>query len=89
VAYLVLVTKGIPELGERRIAIPWAATELALDPAKKIVLHTPLSKERLETAPIYVAKDWKRMTSPAWLREVSSYFNVEPYWIRSSVSTAR
>ncbi|HUR28208.1 MAG TPA: PRC-barrel domain-containing protein [Planctomycetota bacterium] len=88
VAYVVLETKSVPGLGEKRIAVPWAATEVAIDAAKKIVLTTQLSKERLETAPIYVGKDWKRMTSPAWLREVALYFNVEPYWVRGAPPSA-
>jgi hypothetical protein len=83
VACVVLYTKGAPGIVEKRIAIPWAAAEVALDAAKRLLLATQLTKERLDGAPSFVGKDWKRMTSPAWLREVASYFDVEPYWIRA------
>lgn len=83
VAYNVLATGGVLGLGEKRFAIPWQVTEIALDKDKKVIARAPLTKEMLQNAPEYDAKDWKRMSSPEWIREMCTHYSKQPFWTQS------
>lgn len=88
IAYTVLDTGGLLGLGDKHIAMPWQITEVNFDKDQKAFLVTSLTKDSVEAAPMYTEKEWKRMTSPVWLRELAAHFKVDPYWSakpRSSV----
>jgi hypothetical protein len=80
VAYAVLATGGVLGLGEKHFALPWSVLETTYDKDKKLVFRAPLTKELLEKAPEYDAKDWNRMQSPGWLRDVFKHYSKEPFW---------
>ena len=82
VAYLVLDT------GEKHVALPWQSCTPVFDKDQVLSLATKLASSRMETAPTYVEKDWKRMTSRQWLLDLAAYHDVEPYWVRSTAVTA-
>jgi len=80
VAYTVLGTGGVLGLGEKHFALPWQKTEASYDKEQKLIISTPLVKEKLAKAPEYDGKDWKRMSSGPWVREVCTYWGAEPFW---------
>ena len=83
VAYNVLATGGVLGLGEKRFALPWQVTEISYDKDKKVVVRAPLTKETLQNAPEYDGKDWKRMSSPDWIRDMCTHYSKQPFWMQS------
>jgi hypothetical protein len=88
VAYVVLGAGGVLGLGEKHYALPLSIIECSYDKDSKLVVHAPLTKERLQNAPEYVSKDWKRMSDAAWIREVNTFWKKEPYWMRTSPASS-
>lgn len=88
VAYAVLASGGMLGLGEKHYPLPWQVLETTRDKDQKLVVHAPLTKEKLTSAPVYDAKEWKRMSTPTWVREVSTYYAKEPYWMRTTPASA-
>jgi len=79
VTYFVMKSGGFLGIGDKLFAIPWAA--LTVDTKeKKEKLLLNVTKDRLKTAPEYVAKDWDHMSDPVWLIDVYKYYGVRPYW---------
>lgn len=87
IAYAVVDTKD--EAGGKTIALPFSKVMFAHDRDNKIVATTPVEIIRFENAPEYDTKDWKRMSSTAWMNEMSQYFGAEPFWKSSRFASAR
>jgi len=88
IAYVVLGAGGVLGLGEKHVALPLSMIECSYDKDGKLVVHSPLTKEKVEKAPEYTSKDWKRMAEGNYVREVSTYWGKEPYWIRTTPAGA-
>lgn len=80
IAYTVLAAGGVLGMGEKHFALPWSVLETTYDKDKKLAFRAPLSKETLEKAPEYDAKDWKRMESRAWVGDVYKHYSKDPFW---------
>jgi len=79
VSYFVMQSGGFLGMGDKSFAIPWTALTIDSKEKKdKLILN--VTKERLEKAPEFVAKDWDRMSDPVWLGDVYKYYGVRPYW---------
>lgn len=88
VAYVVLAEGGMLGLGEKHYPLPWTQLKVSTDQDEKTVLSSTLTKERLAKAPEYDSKDVKRMGTTPWLRDVYTYYSVEPYWSRTMPASA-
>lgn len=80
IAYVVLGSGGVLGMGEKTCALPWGIVQSSFDKDEKLVLKTPIVKDRLVKAPAYDSKDWKRMKSGAWVQELCTYHSCDPYW---------
>jgi len=87
VAYTVLGAGGALGIGEKHIALPWSVLQTTYKD-KKLHIALPATKERIEKGPDYVSKDWKRMSSSAYVREFSTYWAKDPFWIHTSPAGA-
>lgn len=88
VAYNVLASGGTLGLGEKHYALPWEVTRVRIDAENKVVLGSELTKDRLSKAPEYDSKDDKRMWGSPYVREVHTYYSVEPYFSRATPASA-
>jgi len=88
IAYTVLGSGGVLGLGEKHYALPLSVTDISYDKDHKIFVTAPLTKERLEKAPEYDSKDWKRMSTPVWIRDMSTYWQTDPYWMHTTPASA-
>jgi sporulation protein YlmC with PRC-barrel domain len=88
VAYNVLASGGTLGLGEKHYALPWEVTRVRIDADNNIVLGSELTKDRLSKAPEYDAKDTKRVAAAPFVREVHTYYSLEPYFSRSTPASA-
>ena len=77
IAYAVLSTGGLLDIGDKLLAIPWRA--LTLDPESKCFI-LDVSKERLDRAPGFDKDHWPAMADKAWAREVHTYYRARPYY---------
>ncbi|MCE9593784.1 MAG: PRC-barrel domain-containing protein [Planctomycetes bacterium] len=90
VAYTVLASGGVLGMVEKKIALPWKTTEISRDAKdpKEIVVRTTATKAQLEKAPEFVANDWNRMSSRAWIGEVCTYYSADPFWTHARSASA-
>ena len=88
VAYTVLGAGGVLGIGEKKIALPWGILNMTFKDGKKLHIALPVTKERLEKAPEYTSKDWKRVSGAPFVREVSTYWSKDPFWVRTSPASA-
>lgn len=88
VAYNVLASGGTLGLGEKHYSLPWEVTRVRVDAENKVVLGSELTKDRLAKAPEYDPKDMKRMGGSPYVREVYTYYSVEPYFSRATPASA-
>jgi sporulation protein YlmC with PRC-barrel domain len=88
VAYNVLAIGGTLGLGEKHYALPWEVTRVRVDGDQKIVLGSELTKDRLAKAPEYDSKDMKKMGGAPFVREVHTFYSVEPYFTRTTPASA-
>ena len=90
VAYTVLASGGVLGLGEKRIAMPWKATEVSRDPNDKqaLVARTVATKAQLEKAPEFVSNDWNKMASREWMTDLCAYYSAEPFWNHARAASA-
>lgn len=83
VNYFVMKSGGFLGIGDKLLAVPWQAVKCdRRDNKDRLVLGA--SKERLEKAPAFDDKDWKRMTDPAWIEDLYAYYGARPYWSASA-----
>lgn len=87
VAYTVLGAGGVLGMGEKKIALPWGAAEMTYKD-KKLMVSLPVTKARIEKAPEYTGKDWKRMSGSAYVHEISTYWSKDPFWVRTTSAAA-
>lgn len=87
IAYTVVGVGGVLGMGEKSVALPWGILETSYADGK-IHARLPVTKERLEKAPDYDADDWKRASSPVYVREISTYWSKDPFWIRATPASA-
>jgi sporulation protein YlmC with PRC-barrel domain len=85
IAYAVVNTKK--EAGDKLVALPWSRLGFTYD-GEKLVGSTPVETARFAAAPEYDKKDWKRMSSTAWMNELSTYYACDPFWKTSRFATA-
>lgn len=82
VTYFVMKSGGFLGMGDKLFAIPWEAIKFDRQEKKdRLVLNA--TKERFSKAPEYKDKEWSRMSDPAWVEEVYTYYDTRPYWKRS------
>jgi sporulation protein YlmC with PRC-barrel domain len=78
VGYATVSVAGAPA---RTVALPWESVQAARrdDKAQFQIRVTP---DLLQAAPEYVGGEegWKRMSDPAFVREVYTYYQIRPYW---------
>lgn len=86
VAYAVVNTKK--EAGDKLVALPWSRLAFSYDGENKLMATTPVEIARFAAAPEYDKKDWKRMSSMAWMNELSTYYACDPFWKTSRFATA-
>jgi sporulation protein YlmC with PRC-barrel domain len=87
IAYVIVDTKK--EAGDKHIALPFGRVQYTIDADKKLVATTPVEIARIQSAPEYDAKDWKRMSSMPWMTELATYYSCDPYWKTSRFASAR
>jgi hypothetical protein len=87
-AYVVLESGGVLGMGDKDCALPWALVRTSWNADKKLVLSTAVTKEKLESAPHFEDKDWKRMSSPAWVEELCRHHGCDPYTKRTVKASA-
>ncbi len=80
VNYFVLSSGGFLGMGDRLIAVPWEGLKVTQD-GRDVRYVLALPKERLQGAPQFDEKDWRRMSDPAWIQELYTYYAVRPYWM--------
>lgn len=86
VAYAVVDTTK--DAGDKDVAVPFSRIQYAWDDDKKLVATTPIEFTKFATAPEYDKKDWKRMSSKAWVTEISTFYGADPFWKSARPATA-
>lgn len=76
IAYIVV------DAGSKMAALPWSMVQSRWD-KDDLSLHASVTKDRLQAAPGYEDKDWKRMRTGAWVQELSTFHSTDPFWKRS------
>lgn len=88
VAYVVLESGGVLGMGEKRVALPWPVVETSWSDDKKLVLSTPVTKERLQSAPHFDDKEWNRMSTTVWVDELCKYHACDSFSNRAMKASA-
>lgn len=78
VAYVVVDTNK--EAGDKDVALPFGKVNFLLDKNEQLVARTTVEPAKFVAAPEYDAKDWKRMSSPAYVTELGTYYGCDPFW---------
>ena len=84
ITYAVVSFGGFLGPGERLFAIPWGAFSQATNDRNTFILD--VSKERLSNAPGFDQNNWPQMASRDWVSNLSTYYNVPPYWTATTAS---
>jgi len=87
VAYV--VTDMSKDAGDKDLALPFSQLEFVYDRNDMLGATTSVDTARLVGAPEYDEKDWKRMSSTAWMTELSTYYACDPFWKSSRFASAR
>jgi len=85
-AYVVIDTTK--DAGDKVIALPWSRVGFVYDGENKLAATTPVEFARFRSAPEYDGKDWKRMSSTAWMNELATYWGCAPFWKPPRFATA-
>lgn len=86
-AYVVL--NASERAGGEHIAIPWTRVRFTHDRNDQVAATTDVDNARLQSAPQFDEKDEKRMSSTAWLKDLSDYYACDPFWKTSRFASAR
>jgi sporulation protein YlmC with PRC-barrel domain len=78
VAYLVVDTNK--EAGDKDVALPFSKANFLLDKNDQLVARTTVEPAKFVAAPEYDSKDWKRMSSTAYVTELGTYYGSDPFW---------
>ncbi len=87
IAYAVIDTTK--EAGDKDIALPFSSMQFAYDKNDMLAATTNVDMTRFVAAPEYDGKDWKRMSSNAWMTEISTYYACDPFWKNTRFAAAR
>ena len=77
VAYAVMSFGGFLGIGEQYHPLPWSTLTYDTDKGGYVV---NLSREQLEGAPHYEARDTPDWGDRAYERRLHDYYGVNPYW---------
>jgi len=88
IAFFVLSSGGFLGFGKNDYVLPWQACTTAFDEDKDLVCRLTVPQAKFERAPVYVGDDWKRMSSPVFVKEVYTYYETPVYWKDSDVMEA-
>ncbi len=77
VAYAVMAFGGFMGLGQKLVAIPFAALSYNVSRNEYVL---DVAKDRLKAAPSFDAAHWPAMGDEKWNREQHSYYGRTPYW---------
>jgi sporulation protein YlmC with PRC-barrel domain len=77
VAYAVLSFGGFLGMGDKLFAVPWNALKVDED-EKCFILN--VDKRTIENAPGFDKDNWPDMSDATWGSDLSTYYNVRPYW---------
>jgi len=82
ISYVVVSSGGFLGMGDKMHAIPWAAVKATPGTGKDAPedLMVDVTKERLQKSPEFKKEEWVRMSEPAWMNELYTYYGVSPYW---------
>jgi sporulation protein YlmC with PRC-barrel domain len=86
IAYVVLEIDEIENLADKQYAVPIEVLQISRDPQEDGALRisaTGLDEARLSRAPAFDSAAWERMSNPIWVREVYTFWNLDPYWSRT------
>ena len=78
VAYAIMSFGGFLSLGEKYHPIPWSVLDFDTDRGGYIV---PLTKEKLEAAPMYDSEGEPDWEDKAYGKRVHDYYGTMPYWM--------
>jgi len=87
IAYLAVRTSK--EAGDKVVAVPCSQVTFAYGRDEVLRATVPFAQSRFTTAPQYVAEDWKRMSSTAWMNEISTFYACDPFWKTTRFASAR
>lgn len=87
VAYAVIDTTK--DAGDKDVVLPFGRLAYAYDRENKLMATTPVEIVRFVSAPEYDSKDWKRMSSTAWMNEMTTYYGTDPFWKNSRFAQPR
>lgn len=87
IAYAIVDTTN--EAGDKDVAVPWSELKLNYDRNDQLAATTSLERAKLAAAPEFDDKDWKRMSSTAWMNELSTYYACDPFWKNARFASAR
>ena len=87
VAYVVVDTNK--EAGDKDVALPFSKTNFLLDKNEQIVARTTVEPSKFVAAPEYDSKDWKRMSSGAYVTELGTYYGCDPFWKNARFAGAK
>jgi len=87
VAYVVIDTNKAA--GGKHVALPFSRVQYSYDADRKLVGTTPVEIAKFTGAPEYDSKDWKRMSSTAWMTEISTYYGGDPFWKTPRFASSR
>lgn len=86
IAYVVLSMGGVLGMGDRLLAIPWAA--LRLQPEEHAFV-LDVDRDLLKNAEGFSKDRWPDGSDMDWLARVYRYFGQEPYWEHASTAGKR
>ena len=86
IAYVVVDTTK--DAGDKDVVLPWARLSYSYDPEHKLKASTPVEIAKFAVAPEFDKKDWKRMSSGAWINEMSTYYGCDPFWKSTRFASA-
>jgi len=87
VAYVTVQTSK--EAGDKLVAVPSSQLTFAYGRDEVLGAKVPFALSRFNTAPEFASKDWKRMSSTAWMNEISTFYACDPFWKTSRFASAR
>jgi sporulation protein YlmC with PRC-barrel domain len=86
IAFVVL--DGNDEVGDKDVAIPFARLSVARAGAGGLSITTKVENARLREAPAYDEEQWQRVSSTAWMTDLSKHYECEPFWKTTRFASA-
>ncbi|QBQ99093.1 PRC-barrel domain-containing protein [Paraburkholderia pallida] len=86
VAYAVMSSGGFLGIGDKLLALPWAA--LTLDTTRKCFVLN-VASERVKTAPGFDKDHWPSMADVGWATTLNEYYGTRAHWERDPTELPR